>query len=98
MLSTRGADADGPVARPRRMKMLFGSDDRGPREADRPARRARIAAGLALLAFSAFLPALRNGFVASWDDGKNLLINPNFRGLGARQFAWAWRTTLLGVY
>lgn len=53
---------------------------------------------LVLLVFGAFLPALGNGFVATWDDGPNLLENVRFRGLGAAELGWAWRTTLLGVY
>ena len=46
----------------------------------------------------AFLPSLDNGFVATWDDGPNLLENPHLRGLGWPSFSWAWRTFLLGVY
>ena len=44
-----------------------------------------------------FLPALRAGF-GSWDDDKNFLANPDFRGLGAHQLRWMWTTTLLGHY
>ncbi len=60
--------------------------------------RAAIVAALGLLTALAFVPALSNGFVASFDDGPNLLKNPHFRGLGWPQFCWAWRATLLGVY
>ncbi len=36
---------------------------------------------VALLTAGAFLPTLQNGFV-DWDDSKNFLINPHYRGLG----------------
>ena len=53
---------------------------------------------LGLLTFVAFLPSLDNGFVATWDDGPNLLENPHLRGFGWPSFSWACRTFLLGVY
>ena len=52
---------------------------------------------IAILVFIAFLPALHAGFV-SWDDDKNFLANPNYRGLGASQLRWMWTTFLLGHY
>ncbi len=52
---------------------------------------------LALITIAAFLPALDNGFV-HWDDDKNFLANPNYRGLGAAQRKWALSTFWLGVY
>ena len=68
-----------------------------------PARRDRIhragiAAALGVLTFLAFFPCLDNGFVATWDDGPNLLENPYLRELGWLSFSWAWHTFLLGVY
>jgi protein O-mannosyl-transferase len=51
-----------------------------------------------VIVFIAFAPTLFNGFVASYDDGPNLLTNPNFRGLGRQHLIWAWTTNLLGVY
>ncbi len=45
----------------------------------------------------AFLPTLRNGWV-SWDDDKNFLENPHFRGLGFEQLRWMWSTFHLGHY
>ena len=45
----------------------------------------------------AFLPALRDGFVA-WDDDKNFLANPHYRGLGITQLRWMWTTFHLGHY
>src|SRR5262245_24795669 len=60
--------------------------------------RLLIVGALGLLTAFAFVPALENGFVASWDDGPNFLTNPHFRGLGWHQLSWAWRATLLGVY
>jgi Tfp pilus assembly protein PilF len=72
-------------------------------ERQRPARsstRAQIL-GLALLVaavtFVAFVPALSADFV-SWDDERNFLTNPHYRGLGLEQLRWMWTTTLLGHY
>lgn len=42
---------------------------------------------VAVVTFVAFLPALGNGFVA-WDDDRNFLDNPHYRGLGPAQLAW----------
>ncbi|MDQ2668335.1 MAG: tetratricopeptide repeat protein [Gemmatimonadota bacterium] len=47
--------------------------------------------------FLAFLPALHNGFV-SWDDDKNFLANPHYRGLGLEQLNWMWTTFHMGHY
>jgi tetratricopeptide (TPR) repeat protein len=47
--------------------------------------------------FIAFLPVLQNGFV-SWDDGKNLLENPNYRGLGWTELRWMFTTFYMGHY
>ena len=69
----------------------------GPVRPDR-LHRAGVAGALGLLTLVAFLPSLGNGFVATWDDGPNLLENPHLRTLGWPSFAWAWRTFLLGVY
>ena len=44
-----------------------------------------------------FLPALRAGFVA-WDDDKNFLSNPHYRGLGLTHLRWMWTTFHLGHY
>src|SRR4051812_42787119 len=57
------------------------------------ARWTRLAIPLvvAALTVAAFLPVLRNGFV-SWDDDKNLVENPHFRGLGLEQLRWMWTT------
>src|SRR3989454_416785 len=51
---------------------------------------------VALVTFAAFLPALHNQFV-NWDDDKNFLDNPYYRGLGWTQLRWMW-TTHLGHY
>jgi tetratricopeptide (TPR) repeat protein len=45
----------------------------------------------------AFLPTLRNGFV-SWDDDRNFVENPHFRGLGGQQLHWMWTTFHMGHY
>src|SRR5881628_1249553 len=51
---------------------------------------------IALVTFAAFLPTLHNQFV-SWDDPRNFLENPHYRGLGWTQLRWMW-TTHLGHY
>ena len=56
-----------------------------------------FAIGVAVVVAIAFLPALRNGFVA-WDDSRNFLENPHYRGLGSSNLAWMWSTFLLGHY
>src|ERR671930_137974 len=52
---------------------------------------------VAALTILAFLPALRAGFVA-WDDDKNFLSNPHYRGLGLTHLRWMWTTFHLGHY
>src|SRR4030095_16506921 len=44
-----------------------------------------------------FIPILQNGFV-EWDDGANLLHNPQFRGLGWGQLKWMFTTFHMGHY
>src|SRR2546427_7291002 len=51
---------------------------------------------VALVTFAAFLPALQNQFV-SFDDDKNFLDNPHYRGLAWTHLRWMW-TTHLGHY
>jgi len=50
------------------------------------------AAAAAAIAFLAFLPALRAGFV-NWDDEVNFLHNRNYRGLGPEQLRWMFTDT-----
>ncbi|CAN5160595.1 tetratricopeptide repeat protein [soil metagenome] len=78
----------------------------GHRDLDAPltpaSARARWApwlapACVALVTFIAFIPALNNGFV-SWDDEKNFLANPHYRGLGVEQLTWMWTTFHMGHY
>ncbi len=72
----------------------------GPSQGPLPERDRRtwlVAIPLALIVTYAFIPILANGFVA-WDDDKNFLDNPYYRGLGAAQVRWAWITSWLGVY
>ncbi|MEO5567452.1 MAG: tetratricopeptide repeat protein [Gemmatimonadaceae bacterium] len=52
---------------------------------------------VALITIVCFLPALNAGFV-SWDDERNFLTNPHYRGLGLTQLRWMWTTTRLGHY
>ena len=54
-----------------------------------------LAVGAATIA--AFLPTLGNGFV-DWDDDKNFVNNPHFRGLGLDQLRWMWTTYHMGHY
>jgi protein O-mannosyl-transferase len=69
--------------------------------------RARLAAlalperiiplAIVLVVVGVFAIGLRNEFVR-WDDHTNFVDNPSFRGLGLRQFAWMFTTTLMGHY
>jgi tetratricopeptide (TPR) repeat protein len=52
---------------------------------------------VAVATIAAFLPVLGNGFV-DWDDDKNFINNPNFRGLGLDQLHWMWTTFHMGHY
>ena len=52
---------------------------------------------VAIITFAAFIPVLRAGFV-SWDDDKNFVDNPMYRGLGADQLHWMWTTFHMGHY
>ena len=61
------------------------------------ARTVALAAAVAVVTIAAFFPALGANFV-SWDDERNILTNPHFRGLGLEQLRWMWTTTLLGHY
>ena len=56
-----------------------------------------IPAVLVVATILAFLPVLGNGFV-DWDDDKNFINNPHFRGLGADQLHWMWTTFHMGHY
>src|SRR5437899_9730061 len=51
---------------------------------------------IVLVTSAAFLPALQNQFLR-WDDHKNFLGNPHYRGLGWTHLHWMW-TTHLGHY
>jgi len=52
---------------------------------------------VAALAYAAFTPALRGGFV-SYDDVDLFVHNGGFRGLGARNLEWMFTTTRMGHY
>ena len=56
------------------------------------------AAVVALLTIVTFLPALRNDFVGNFDDAKNFLTNPHYRGLGWTQIEWMFTTMHMGQY
>src|SRR2546427_1522467 len=56
------------------------------------------AAVVALLTIVTFLPALRNEFVGNFDDSKNFLTNPHYRGLGRTQIEWMFTTMHMGQY
>ncbi|MFC1515910.1 tetratricopeptide repeat protein [Thermodesulfobacteriota bacterium] len=45
---------------------------------------------IVVVVFLAFLPILNNGVV--WDDGMNILDNPDFRGLSASHLSWMFTT------
>src|SRR5438445_6737113 len=70
--------------------------DRELREPVAPSLSQRSASWLvpvliALVTVTAFLPTLRNQFV-SWDDDKNFLENPDYRGLARSHLRWMWTT------
>jgi hypothetical protein len=52
---------------------------------------------LAVVTAIAFLPVLGNGFV-DWDDTRNLLENPHYRGLGWTQLRWMATTSHNGHF
>jgi len=52
---------------------------------------------VALLTLLLFLPVLGNDFV-NWDDERNFVLNPNYRGLGWTEIEWMWTSHLLGRY
>ncbi len=52
---------------------------------------------VALLTYVAFRPAIEGEFL-NWDDDRNIVDNPSFRGLAPEQMSWAWRTYHLGVW
>ena len=56
-----------------------------------------VPATVAVATIVAFLPILGNGFV-DWDDDKNFVNNPHFRGLGLEQLRWMWTTFHMGHY
>src|SRR5881296_534901 len=59
-------------------------------------RRWLVPVLIAVVTFAAFLPTLQNQFV-NWDDPRNFLENPHYRGLGWTHLRWMW-TTHLGHY
>ena len=52
---------------------------------------------IAVLTLLAFGPALQGDFV-SWDDDRNFITNPDYRGLGITQLRWMWSTFHLGHF
>ncbi len=79
---------------------LAASGNAGLGQEPRPAWDRRswlVAIPLALFVIAAFIPILNNGFV-TWDDDKNFLDNPFYRGLGLAQVKWACSTFWVGVY
>ncbi|HEY3066201.1 MAG TPA: tetratricopeptide repeat protein [Methylomirabilota bacterium] len=59
----------------------------------------RYAIPIAIFALTAlaFVPALDGQFL-NWDDDRNFLDNPGFRGLGWAQLKWMWTSALMGHY
>lgn len=62
-----------------------------------PASTWLIPLGIAVAVCLTFAPALAGDFV-SWDDAKNFLENPHYRGLSGKNLAWMWSTFHLGHY
>src|SRR5213075_1867138 len=61
------------------------------------ARLVWFAIAVAVIAAIPFLPALTADFVA-WDDDRNFLRNPFYRGLGFTNLKWMWTTFHMGHY
>jgi protein O-mannosyl-transferase len=61
------------------------------------ALRRGFPAVVALVALVTFLPAMRNDFL-DFDDLRNFLQNPNYRGLGWAQLKWMFSTAHMGHY
>jgi tetratricopeptide (TPR) repeat protein len=51
----------------------------------------------AVLVFAIFSPGLSNGFV-NWDDGRLILENLHFRGLGPRTLGWMFTSFYMTTY
>src|SRR5206468_2779027 len=58
---------------------------------------AAVARGRLAFNLVALLPALHHEFLG-WDDARNYLDNPHYRGLGPRQLAWMFTTFHMGHY
>jgi len=56
-----------------------------------------MAGVIVLLTGLTFFPSLRNGFV-NWDDTKNVVENPHYRGLGWANLGWMFTTFHMGHY
>jgi len=56
-----------------------------------------LAVLIAAVTATSFLPVLGDGFV-SWDDPKNFVDNPHYRGLGPAQLRWMFTTLHMGHY
>ncbi len=50
---------------------------------------------IAAITVAVFSPALQYGFIL-WDDDRNLLTNPYYRGLGWAQIRWAFTSAVMG--
>ena len=87
---------------PTTMKQKSSKSPRSPavvlREVDDTARKGRIlAAGVALLTFLVYCPALLNGFV-NWDDDLYVYGNPHILSLKPAFFAWAFTDLSAGFW
>lgn len=70
-----------------------------PRPASAPSRGVGVVIVLVLLVagWAAFAPGLGGEFL-NWDDDRNFVQNPDYRGVGLDQLHWAWSTFRLGVW
>lgn len=57
-----------------------------------------IVAGVAVIVFACFSPALTHDWVDIWDDGQNIIDNTAYRGLGFDNLRWAFTTFHEGSY
>jgi tetratricopeptide (TPR) repeat protein len=56
-----------------------------------------LLAVMTVVILGCYFPVLSGRFL-NWDDDRNFIHNPSFRGLGGEQLRWAWSTYHLGVW
>ncbi len=52
---------------------------------------------IAAVSVATYWPTLNHAFL-NWDDDRNFLANPHYRGVSTEQWTWAWQTYHVGVW